>query len=57
MDQNGTKKAPNNIEVHGGLKAMNGNIIVAQQQHGTQEPTKIKIKVARPQLDLISTFH
>jgi len=41
MDQHGTKKAPS-IEAHGGIKEIHGDIGVA---------TKIKIKVARKQLD------
>jgi hypothetical protein len=45
MDQHGTKKETN-MEAHGGLKEMHGDIRVAQQQHGTKGETGIK-KVER----------
>ena len=43
------------MEVHGGMKAMCGDTRVAQQKHGSRR-TKIKINVARKQLDLVFTF-
>jgi hypothetical protein len=46
MDQPTARKALN-IEVYGGLRAMNGEVRVAQQQYETIGATKVEIKVAR----------
>jgi hypothetical protein len=49
MDQHGTKEATN-MEAHGGLKLMHGDIKATQQRHRSKRATKIKIN-ERPQLD------
>ena len=56
IGKNGAKKETNK-EAHGGLKTMHGDIKIAQQQHGTKGATKIKVEVARKQVDTMSTFH
>ena len=43
INEHGTKKTTN-IEEHGGLKEMHGDIRITLQQHGTIA-TRIKIKV------------
>jgi len=56
MDQHGTKKETS-VEAHGRIKAMDGDIRVAQRRRGTQGETRIKIEEERPQLGPMSTFH
>ena len=55
MDQDGTKRE-SIMEVHGRIKIMHGDIRVAQWQQGNRR-TRIKIKVAMKQLDLMSISH
>ena len=55
MDQDGMRRE-NNMEALGGIQGAHGDIRLAQRQHGSRR-TRIKIKMAGKQLDLISISH
>jgi hypothetical protein len=57
MDLHGTRKAPN-VEVHGGIKAINGDIRVAKQHQGTMRNNLRQskpIRNNRPTMNLPNT--
>ena len=55
MDQDGTTRE-NNMEALGGIQGTQGDIRVAQREHGSRR-TRIEIEMTGKQLDLISISH
>jgi hypothetical protein len=54
MHQQGTRKETN-LEVHGGLLALQEDIRLEKQSHGNPDMMQSKIRVARQQLDIMLT--